>query len=91
MVGTLKRWLKITELESSCSQLERENLRLARAILAMDKRVDELEAKLAAQVAPENKLTPEPAKPKIAPRPQVVKWKRFRSAAEAASEPKEQE
>lgn len=39
MVGTVKRWLGIDVLQDRVTTVEAENLRLARAILALEKRV----------------------------------------------------
>ncbi len=85
MVGTIKRWLGI-------DVLERENVRLAQAVLAQRKRIDEIpslddhEARIAYI---EKDLTSEKEKPKIEPKPKARNWKTFRSQVEQATEPQE--
>lgn len=97
MVGTLKRWLKKW---LGLDVIEDENLRLARAILAMEKRLEEIEKLTEFYRAEwddhegrlvflETKLTAKPSSPKIVPK--AANWKQFRTAAEKASEPKQEQ
>ena len=78
MVSAIKKWLGITKLED-------ENLILAKALKAHTERLDALES----APVPEKELTSEPPKPKIVAK--RTNWRSFRSAAEKASEPEEQE
>ena len=88
MVSALKRWLGI-------ESLERENLILEKAVKAQKERIERLEQdqkdNLASIADLEKRLTSEPAKPKIVPKPQRTSWKQFRSAAEKASDPEREE
>lgn len=94
MVSTIKRWLGI-------DALERENLILAKAFKAQGERIGILELETAIlrhdlqELSRDSgkELTPAPVKPKIVSKPmkKAVNWKSFRSAAEKASEPQEQE
>ena len=85
MVDTIKKWLGI-------DGLEREKILLAKAIKALRERVIQLELATTKPVLELQKnLTTEPAKPKLVEKPQRVNWKQFRSAAEKASDPKQEE
>jgi hypothetical protein len=79
MVSAIKKWLGI-------DKLERENLTLAKALLAETKQLDRIEESatkiLNLVQAQEKSLTLEPAKPKMVPKSKPVNWKNFKSAAE---------
>lgn len=75
------------------SILERENLTIAKAIVAQTRRVDESQedAKKAIEIALDCQkgLTSQPEKPKIVAKPKATNWKTFRSAIERANDPQE--
>lgn len=83
MVGTIKRWLGIDQLES-------ENLTLAKSVTLLMNRVKELEIK----AEPSKSLTTAPEPPKIVAKrtiPRHVNWKQARQAYEQASASEETE
>jgi hypothetical protein len=91
MVGAIKKWLGIEELE-------RENLTLAKSLLAYRKRLDTVEEDVRQNVAAmaelENRLTAEAEKPKIIAKPAApkrVNWRQAREALEKASDSPEEE
>ena len=88
MVGAVKRWLGI-------DALERENLTLAKSAKAQSIRISATESDLEQALSEidglKKGLTAEPAKGKIVPKPRHTTWKTFRSAAERANDPQEQE
>jgi hypothetical protein len=91
MVGTIKRWLGIKALEN-------ENLRLAKAYLAIGKRLATVEEdqrqNLAALAELEKRLTAEAEKPKIIAKPSApkrVNWRQAREALEKANDAPEGE
>lgn len=81
MVGAVKRWLGI-------DVLERENLKMARSILALrealkSKTDADVSESLAARVTSlEKSLTPEPAKAKIVAKPKRMTWRGTLAAIE---------
>jgi len=89
MVGSIKRWLGIEALEN-------ENLRLAKAYLAIGKRLATVEEdqrqNLAALAELEKHLTAEAEKPKIIAKPSApkrVNWRQAREALENRDSPEE--
>ncbi len=91
MVGAIKRWLGIEALEG-------ENLKLAKAYLALGKRVaaaeEDSRQNLAALAELEKRLTAKPEKPKIIakpPAPKRVNWRQAREALEKANDVLEEE
>ena len=93
MVRTIKRWLGI-------EQLERENKARAEEISILTeriKRVDQIACDVMSATADIlerlNKLTSEPPKAKIEPkppRPHRANWRTFRNAMEKASDPEQE-
>jgi len=85
MVGALKRWLGIDDLEIAVGILKRENLTMANSVAVLLRRKEEtLESSKALTLAPEP--------PKIVerkPAPKRVNWSQFREARERVSEPQE--
>lgn len=82
MVGALKKWLGI-------DVLGRENFRLAKAMLALEKRLCELEDDFEVRIAfCESQLTAKTSSPKIVAK---AHKRTFRQFAEAASQATEEE
>lgn len=88
MVGALKKWLGIDALEL-------ENLILAKAIRAQQGRIESLEQKqkdtLTAFAELERRLTSEPAKPKIVPKPPKLNWRQVQNAVARENQKLEEE
>ena len=83
MVSALKRWLGI-------ESLERENLILEKAVKAQKERIEKLEQdqkdNLASIADLEKRLTSEPAKPKIVPKPPKLNWRQVQNAVAKANQ-----
>ena len=95
MVGQVKKWLGI-------DVLERENAARADEILVLTERIKRIDAAtadainaasdtLAQVVELQKQLTEKPARPKIVAKPARTNWRNFRTAAERATEPEQEQ
>jgi len=83
MVDKIKKWLGI-------DALERENLILVKSVKAQKERIEKLEQEqkdtFTAIADFEKRLTSEPVKPKIVPKPPKLNWRQVQTAVAKANQ-----